>query len=172
MSEKIEKEVHTEVEEIKEVEVVEEPKFKIRKIKVKDILVITKYLKEVKLTEAIVDFMRGKDKAPEVTWADVRREKNMTAAELSEAKDIYGNDITKAMLDFGIETPSVDDDMAIELIEKVIEIISDDESFDKTVKFLAFLYEIEEDVILDMEIMELQQLVAGVMANKAFLAVL
>lgn len=164
-------------EAVEEVEVVEElpeftKQFKLRKITVRVVLPITRYLKEVKLLDLLIAFLNGgEEEEIATTWADIRQERNMTMDELNELKAMHNGNIGAALGDIGMVAEK-GEDATTKLIRQVIEIITDEASFSKSVEMIAYLFEVDEEEVYDLEIKELIALIRHLMSNKDFLSVL
>lgn len=163
MSEKL----HEVVEE-KEVEVV--PTLTIRKIKARDTLKITKYLKEVDLLSIIIRYMGGgKQNEITTTWVDIRQEKGMSVLELNELKEEFGDDIESAAKSVGIEVKK-EDELPVLLLNRLADILTDDKMFDETMNMLAFMFDVDVSVIEELEISEIVKHSSALMSSASFLA--
>lgn len=158
-------------EAVKEVEVEEvAPLLTIRRIKARDTLKITKYLKEVDLLSIIIRYMSGdKSSAITTTWVDIRQEKGMSVAELNELKKEFGEDIEGAAKSVGIVIKK-EDELPTLLLNRLADILTDDKMFDDTMEMLAFMFDEDVAVIEDLEIAEIIKYSSALMSSASFLA--
>lgn len=147
-----------------------------RKLVVKDVRQIAKYLAKTGLKKTLLDIMfpKNEDNNLPKTWVDLRKHLQETYAmsdhEFFEYREACQGSLETATAKYRSDFPAFTFDLGNKVIEVVMEILEDDMKYEETVILLANLFEVERSVFEDMSIAELIETVQGLFKDTDFLA--
>lgn len=146
----------------------------LKKITVKDVRIITKFLLKVGLKDEVLEmfFPKENEFIPK-TWIEMRKHLQETYKMSDEEFHTYrkatGQDLRVAVEQYRHDFPQKSDDISPKLTSLVMDLLADDVKYEETIKVLAHLFQTTEEELEELTIKEVVQLVVGMTKSPDFL---
>lgn len=148
---------------------------KLKQFEVKDGRVIAKFLKTTNLKATLFSVMFPKDN-PNLpkNWLDMRKHLQevygMSDQDFKALQKQYEGNFQAIVNRYAADFADNGAAIGETLIEVLIDLLADDDKYDETVKFLAYVFETDRIIIEAMRIQEIIELVGKLFKDSGFLA--
>lgn len=150
---------------------------KVKQLVVRDGRAIAKFLIKTGLKATLFEMMFPKDnqKTPK-DWMQMREHlqkvHGMSDQDYRSYKESINSDLEKAVSQYASDFVIEQADLGEKLVDIILDVFAEDDKFDATIDFLAYMFEIKAEEVENMSVPELISLIRSLLSDSGFLALL